>query len=140
MRRQLHALVFLAIFAILCPRVLAAQTLLPCGAPSGATPEAMLSGLRGLVSGADATDSIFRANANLPRTAAANVTFITAESLCDVAARAMSALSSPPAELAPVWVIAVDSTRYVVFGVPRRENEYALSAVFDTSFTWLADF
>jgi hypothetical protein len=28
----------------------------------------------------------------------------------------------------------------VVFGVSRKNNSYPLSGVFDTSFTWLADF
>ena len=140
MLKTLHIAVVALMVGAVAPRPLAAQTVYTCGSPNGATPEAMLGGLKQRVSGTDATDSLWRASVNLPRTAASNVTFVAVDSICDAAARAVSALSSPAAPVARVWVIAVDSTRYVVFGAPRKENEYALSAVFDINFTWLADF
>ena len=140
MLKALRIAALVTIVGAIFPRLSSAQAVHTCGAPSGATPDAMLGGVKARVSGSAATDSLWRAGANLPKTTAANVTLVTVDSVCDAAARAVSALSTPAAPIARVWVIAVDSTRYVVFGAPRKNNEYALSAVFDTSLTWLADF
>lgn len=122
----------------LTPRAAAAQATYTCGAPTGTTPETMLSGLRRLLSGGAVSDSAWRATAKLPQTAPTNVTIVTADSVCDTAARAVAALATPSGTISRVWVIAVDTSRYVVFGAARQN--YATAAVFDTNFTWLADF
>jgi hypothetical protein len=140
MLRILRTVLLVTILGVALPHRASAQKVFTCGAATGTTAETMLSGVRRLVSGSSKTDSLWRVHAKLPKTAAANVTFVTADSLCDAAARAVAALSTPAAPIARVWVIAVGPTRYVVFGAPRVNSQAALSAVFDTTLSWLADY
>jgi hypothetical protein len=93
-----------------------------------------------MISGSSAEDSAWRANAKLPPTTASAVAFVTSDSLCTAAARAIARLSSPAAPAQPVWLLSAGRTRYIVFGTGRVSEGRALGSVFDTTFTWLADF
>jgi hypothetical protein len=118
---------------------LRAQSVVSCGAPStSGTTEA--AGMRRLISGSSATDSAWRANAKLPMMAASAVVFVSSDSLCDIAARAVANLSTPAAPVKPVRVLSVGPDRYIVYGAGRMSEGRLLAAVFDSTFTWLADF
>jgi hypothetical protein len=116
-----------------------AQSTVSCGAPS-ASRTSGAAGIRRLISGASAEDSAWRANANLSATTASSVVFVSADSLCDVAARAVANLSAPAAPLQPVWVLSAGPNRYIVFGSGRISRDRPLGSVFDSAFNWLADF
>lgn len=116
-----------------------AQGQVACGAPSPSG-TAGAAGIRRLISGSSASDSAWRANAKLPATTASAVVFVTSDSLCDVAARAVANLSAPSAPVRPVWVLFASSNRYIVFGTGRTSQGRPLGSVFDSTFTWLADF
>jgi hypothetical protein len=139
MMRFLKAVSLAMVASLLMFSNLRAQSFVACGAPN-ASGNAEAAGMRQLISGSSASDSAWRARASLPKMAASAVVFVTSDSLCDVAARAVANLSTPPAPVQPVWVLSVGPDRYIVYGAGRMRDGWLLAAVFDGSFTWIADF
>jgi hypothetical protein len=118
---------------------LQAQSPVACGAPSASSASGA-AGVRRLISGSAPSDSAWRASVKLPAMSASSVVFVTSDSLCDVAARAVANLSSPAAPIQPVWLLSAGPNRYVVFGSGRMSADRLLGSLFDSTFTWLADF
>lgn len=137
--RVLKAISFAMIAVSINFSTLRAQGFVACGAPN-ASGNAEAAGMRQLISGSSASDSAWRARASLPKVVASAVVFVTSDSLCDVAARAVANLSAPAAPVQPVWVLSVGPDRYIVYGAGRMRDGWLLAAVFDSSFTWVADF
>lgn len=115
-----------------------AQTTVPCDAPDSAAARITLGNLRSLVSGATASDSLFRFGL-FPRVSADSVSLVSDSQVCDSAARARAARLGASAPVEPVWVIAVGSTRYVVFSGRTRTKGRIIFSVFDSVFTWITD-
>jgi hypothetical protein len=90
--------------------------------------------------GADPEEARWRGAAKLPLTDSSAVTLVVSDSICTVAANAVAHFSGTSGTVYPVWVIAVGPTRYIVFNLERTSAGRRLAAVFDTNFTWLADF
>lgn len=116
-----------------------AQTI-ACAPASDSDAQLFLSGVSDLASQADTTSKLWRSSAQLPQVPAATVVFAATDSVCTRAANAAATLRGAGAQPYPVWVIAVGPDRYVVFDKERKSAGRLLAAVFDTTFTWLADF
>lgn len=140
MRRQICIASMVLSALGLLPALSSAQTSYTCGSPVGPGPEAMLAGLKARVAGPLPEDSAWRSQVQLPMTPEADVSFVTADSVCDLAARAVAALSTPAAPVQRVWVIAVGATRYVVWGTSRGGPQKLVRTVFDENFVRLVEF
>jgi hypothetical protein len=68
-----------------------------------------------------------------------SIQLVTDSVTCDTGARAVAARVGPSAELWPVWVIAIGTTRFVAFDGRLVINGRVYASVFDASFAWIAD-
>ena len=126
--------------ALLGPAMTAGAQAVPCAPSSDGYAQSVFSGVKEFASGLSADDLGWRANVQLPLTTDSLVSFVTSDSVCTAAANAVAQTYGPGVSPQPVWVIAVGPSRYVVFDKKRGSAKRLLAGVFDSTFTWLADF
>ena len=135
--RNSHGLSALAL-VLLIPMAGARGQASTCAPSTNDYARAVLSGTRYLASDAGQDAAMWRAQAKLPQVSASSVAPVTSDSVCALAAAAISSLPGGSATKA-VWVVAVGPSHYLVFGDERRSAGRLLGAILDSSLNWLAD-
>jgi hypothetical protein len=115
-----------------------AQAPVACDTPMINTVTVTLGNLKALVSESTESDSVFRVGTELLQVPRDSVTLVTDPRICDSAARALAHRTGRAIE--PVWVIAVGSSRYVIFSRSHRDRGRRIFSTFDATYRWLADF
>jgi hypothetical protein len=132
--------VLLSVALVVCVSSRASAQTVPCAPSSDDYAQFFRSSVAASMVGSDPEDAEWRASAKLPLTDSSAVTLVVSDSICTAAANAIAQFSGASGTPYPVWVIAVGPTRYIVFNLERTSAGRRLAAVFDTNFTWLADF
>jgi hypothetical protein len=115
-----------------------AQALVACDSPTINTVTVLLSNLKTFASGTAERDSVFRVGTDLVQVPQDSVTLVSHPQVCDSAARALALRTGRAIE--PVWVVAVGSSRYVIFSRSHRDKGRIMFSTFDATYHWLTDF
>jgi hypothetical protein len=90
-----------------------------------------------MLSGTTKSDSLYRVGTQLPKVTAASVTIVSDTTVCRQAATRLVQEWGSGSTADPVWVIKVDTSRYIVYNGKQVSASRVVALVFDAAFTYL---